>query len=414
MVKKKTIQKTTCSLILIILLSFGISSCSTTIEPGEEINPPAPAASATPSIPEASDIPTATKTMSIPASDGRPIAISYIEDTTSGAEIVSFSLNKQSNYSSIPVLTKTKFQGLSAIDDESNLYLVYGARENYLSKLSTDGKVETIELPYRWRIQTRWVGDKLFVLPKSADNSMAVIDTDLQIITLSPAIDAMDDGSRRWGEIGISNTSPAVVVWFSRAPITDDTGDYALYRTLSLDSLEMDEQRLKIPDSNGDANLIASIGLGPDNRLITGIIGIDILNNNALLCYDYGTVDRIILTNLEIFNLDTGESLTSFQYCCMGRLYDLRGGTIVENASRVYYLNDFQPVFDVTDFINVDLISNFWVNSNGYYWQILTTDEIIVIDENGQLEARYDLPSALPILGLIPESTIVSAFLLDT
>jgi hypothetical protein len=413
MAKKKTIQKSTFLFILIILLAFEFSSCAKTVEPVEEISPPTSTASAAPPTPETSETPTATQVVSTPSSNGRPIVISYIETTASGVEIISSSLNRQSNYSSIPVATKTKFQGLAAIDDENNLYLVYGARENYLSKLSIDGKVETVELPYRWRIQTRWVNDKLFVLPKSADNSMAVIDTNLQITTLSPAIDALDDGSRSQGQIGISNTSPAVIVWFPTFPITDETGDYALYRTLSLDSLEMDEQMLKIPDSKGDANLIASIGLGPDNRLITAIIGIDLLNNNALLCYDYGTTDRLILTNLEIFDLDAGESLTSFQYCCMGRTYDLRGNVIIENASHSYYLRDFQPVFEVTDFIDVDRLSYHWVNSNGNYWQILTTDEIIVIDEDGQLEARYNLPSTLPIMDLIPESTFLSAFLMD-
>ena len=418
MTKIKTNQKSSFSLILMFLLAFGFSSCATMVETDEKIELPAPTTSATLPTLEPSETPTATSVVSIPSSNGRPIVISYIETTTSGTEIISSSLNRQSHYSSIPVAAKTKFQGLAAIDDENNLYLVYGARENYLSKLSTDGKVETIELPYRWRLETRWVGDKLFVLPKSADNAMSVIDTDLQITTLSPAIDALDDGSRRWGQIGISNTTPAVIIWFSSEPITDETGDYVLYRTLSLDSLEMDEHKLKIPDSNGDANLIASIGLGSDNRLNTTVIGIDLLNNNALLCYDHPTTDRIILTNLEIFDLDAGESLISFQCCCMGRTYDLRGNIIVENAiienaSRAYYLSDFQPVFDVTDFVDVDLLPYYWVNSNGNYWQILTTDEIIVIDEDGQLEARYSLPSTLPMMDLIPESTFLSAFLLD-
>lgn len=411
--KLKTIQKATLLPILIVLLTFGLTSCSTTmtVESGEETDTPSPTVSAALPTPEASETPHATLAVSNPPPDGRPIVISYIENTDAGGEIVSSSLNSQSNYGSIPVVTKTTFQGPVAIDDENNLYLVYGARENYVSKLSVDGNVETIELPYWWQLQTLWVGDKLFVLPKSSDNSMSVIDTDLQITTLSPAIDALDDGTRTRGTIGISNTSPTALIWVSSLPIEDETGDYALYRTLSLESLEINEQRLKIPNSIRDGSLSAAIERGPDNRLNTIVVGIDQLNNNALLCYNYGTTERVILTNLEIYDLDAGESITSFQYCCMNGLYDLRGDTIIENASQVYNLSDFQPIFDVIEFIDIDGLSYYWMDSNGAYWQILTKDEIIVVDEGGQLEARYDLPSTVP-MDLLPEFNLLPAFLL--
>ena len=212
-------KKTTLFVILTIFVVIELTACSMTNSAYNETDQSNSTEPTLLAIQETSDGPNPTLSVSGMGSNEKPIVISYIKNNNSEWEIISSSLNSESNYSSIPVDTKTTFQGPVAIDDENNLYLIYGARENYVSKLSVDGKVETIELPYLWMLNSLWVGDKLFVLPISSDDSMIVIDTDLQITTLSPAIDTFNDGTRGSGTIGISNTSPKIVVWTSNQPI---------------------------------------------------------------------------------------------------------------------------------------------------------------------------------------------------
>ena len=412
-------KKTILFIILTAFVAIELTACSITNNTDRKIDQPGSTDSTALATKDISDGLNPTVSMSDISSNYRPIVISYIESDNSEWEILSSSLNSESNYSSIPVDAKTTFQGSAAIDEENNLYLIYGARENYVSKLSIDGMAETVELPYRWRLQTLWVGDKLFVLPISSDDSMTVIDLDLQITTLSPAIDTLDDGTRGTGTIGISNISPKVVVWTSSLPIKDETGEYALYRTLSLETYETTENRIKIPDSIGDEGQYASNGLGPDNRLNTTVIGIDLVNNNALLCSAYKEDERTTYYNLELFNSEEGESIISVNYPCINNVLDLRGDTIIDNSipetcgtTQVLNLSDLQSAFDVTAFIDTESDPYYWVSSNGNYWQIISNNEIFVINEGRLLEARYDLSSLLP-MGLKPESTLLPAFTIE-
>ena len=412
-------KKTTLFVILTIFVVIELTACSMTNSAYIETDQSNSTEPTILAIQETSDGPNPTFSVSGMGSNEKPIVISYIKNNNSEWEIISSSLNSESNYSSIPVDTKTTFQGPVAIDDENNLYLIYGARENYVSKLSVDGKVETIELPYLWMLNSLWVGDKLFVLPISSDDSMIVIDTDLQITTLSPAIDTFDDGTRGSGTIGISNTSPRVVVWTSNQPLEDETGEYALYRTLSLESFEIIENRMEIPESLRFEGQLDSIGLGPDNRLDTMVIGVDLLNNNAILCYSYKGDERVIYHNIELFNSEEWESIISFNYTCVNNVLDLRGSTIIDNSvpeacgtTQVLSLSDLQPAFDVTKYIDSESDQIYWVSSNGNYWQIVSNNEIIVINEDKQLEARYPLSFSISI-NLIPGKTLLPAFLIE-
>ena len=158
-------KKTTLFVILTIFVVIELTACSMTNSAYNETDQSNSTEPTLLAIQETSDGSNPTLSVSGMGSNEKPIVISYIKNNNSEWEIISSSLNSESNYSSIPVDTKTTFQGPVAIDDENNLYLIYGARENYVSKLSVDGKVETIELPYLWMLNSLWVGDKLFVLP---------------------------------------------------------------------------------------------------------------------------------------------------------------------------------------------------------------------------------------------------------
>jgi len=352
--------------------------------------------------------------------DVRPVVVSYIQKTDQGDQIVSCSLSSQREYSPIPVVNKTHFRGPALVDDENNLYLVYGSRENYVSKLSVNGQVETKELPYRWELQMVWAGNKLFVLPLSSDNSMSVVDNHLNIKTFSPSINRLEDGTLARGTLGVPDPTASIVIWVPAQPLTDETGDYALYRTLSLESFEVNEKRLKIPDTHWHWYETDQPVPSPDERLRTIVHGVDLESENVLLCYEHlrDGDERAIYATLELYSSQDGHSIEAMECCCMREeKFDLRGEMIIESRSfpescgsiQAINLGDLQPSFNIDSYIQPYDPSHHWLGSNGKYWLILSDDAVTVINENKQYEVSYPLPLTLP-MGWVPDSTLVLAF----
>jgi len=360
------------------------------------------------------DIPQTTAGLPGAESGQYPVAVSYIDETDQETQIISTALNFKADYSPIPVDTTVEFRGPAAVDEQNNLFLVYGSSENRISKLGVNGEVETIELPYQGPFQSLWAGVKLFILP--IENSMAVVDTNLQITTLTPAINILDDGTTDSGKLGITTKND--IIWAASTPIKTETGDYALYRSISLESYEITEQRLQIPVSDWNWYQEDSPNPGPNDRLGTVIHAIDPQRERVLLCYQYMGEDRVIYSTLELYNTSDHASINSIECCCINNLFELRGDSIIENsfpeacgATRVFNLYDLQPSFDVAPYLSIQSPLNNWVSSNGRYWLILSDKEISVFNEDQQFEASYQLPSNLPQVW-VPSSTLVPAFLI--
>lgn len=408
-------KKTTRKLILIILILIILTACSSIGQSETDSE------NASGTLELLTEI-IASPHTSIPVSDlgpgELPMIIAYIEEADEQRRIISTALNFQSDYLPIPVEKDTYFCGAVGFDSDLNLYIVYGSENNYLSKLSIDGKVETIELPYKWQLQTLWAGNKLFILAK--ESSMAVINTDLAITTLSPAINILEDGTAGDGSLGITNDPITALVWVSSIPIEDETGNFALYRTLSLDTLTTSEFKLEIPDSDWNWYESNPTNQGTDERLGTIVYGIDIQSENVLLCNNYKKGDdEIVYSNMELFASKSGESITSFDYCCMNKTFDICGNSIIENAipetcstTQVLGLSDLKPLFDVTEFLNPKNPLANWVGSNGVYWQILSNNKVTVINSDLQYEVSYPFPSNLTI-DLLPGTTLLPAFRIE-
>jgi len=418
-------KKTTRTLILIIQLTIFLSSClsinqsevdneniSGTIEPLSTETPKSP------NIETAQS--TITPTVKSELTHGElPVIVSYIEEIDGQIKIISTALNFQSNYVSISVDKDTDFRGQIAVDSDLNLYILYGFRTNYFSKLSIDGNIETIEIPYEWEIQTLWVGNKIFILAN--EPSMAVINTDLTITTISPAINILEDDKASIGYLGMTNTPSPTVIWISSHPIENIMGDYALYRTLSLDTLTINDNKLRIPNSNWNWYESDSPTQHIGERLETIVYGVDIQNKNVLLCYNYikeGN-NQSISSKLELFASKTGEPIISYDFPCMNRIYDLRGNSIISMTNplsggvvQVLGLNDLQPLFDFTEFFDMKNYYDNWISSNGVYWQIVSKNRITVLNSDPKDEISYSMPSNLPT-DIIPGTTLLSAFLIE-
>jgi len=354
-------------------------------------------------------------TSKIPTQEiARPIAISFIQQTDRGEELHSYSLSQDAEYTPIPVERGTDLRAPAALDSSDNLYLAYGSRTNYISKLGLDGSITTIELPNTWNYQSVWAGDKLLVLPMISANEIYIVDTNLEVKTISPALNILPDGQRSTGSLGHANTSSNTAIWVATTPIRNADGDFAFYRTFDLDKGETTEEMLRIPVSNRDwcpSN-------NPDDRLGTIVYGVDTQNKNVLLCYGLAQENNSVATTLELFASSSGKTIDQEKRCCINNQFDLRGGTIIENFApescsdcRVRNWSDNQPSFDLEPFMtSVNPVDN-WLMSNGRYWMILTDKNVTVINEDKQYEATYNLPSNLPP-NLIPGSTIVVAYLL--
>ena len=348
-----------------------------------------------------------------------PVIVSCIEEIDGQRNIISTALNFQSNYMSISVENGTDFRGQIAVDSDLNLYFLYGSRTNYFSKISVEGNIETIEIPYKWKLQTLWVGNKFFILAN--EPSMAVINTDLMVTTISPAINILEDDKASLGYLGMTTTPFPTVIWVSSHPIENIMGDYALYRTLSLDTLTINENKLKIPNSNWNWYESSSSTQHIGERLGTIFYGVDIQNENVLLCYNYKKEgnNQNISSKLELFASKTGETIISYDFPCMNRIYDLRGNSIISMTNplsggivQVLGLNDLQPLFDFTEFFDMENYYDNWISSNGVYWQIVSKNKVTVL--NGDLKdvISYSLPSNLPT-DIIPGTTLLPAFLIE-
>jgi hypothetical protein len=349
-----------------------------------------------------------------------PVILSYIEETDGERNIISTALNFQADYSAIPVERGTDFRGQAAVDSDLNLYLLYGSRINYFSKLSIDGKIETIEIPYNWTMETGWVGHQLFVMANA--HSMSVINTDLEITTLSPALNDLEDGIYR-GSLRTTKASSPTVIWTFMEPVEDETGDYALYRTLSLDTLTTSEYKLKIPDSDSGGNSQYYPTHDPNQRRGTLVYTIDIQNENVFLCYGDSKENELGGTSvhywLELYASKIGETAATGDFPCLNRVFDLRGNSIISMSNPVsggetwvLGLNDLQPIFDITEYFDMDNYYDNWISSNGVYWQIISQDEITVIYSDLQNDASYPFPYELPT-DLIPGTTLVPVFLIN-
>lgn len=359
--------------------------------------------------------PTATERLSTQETGKYPVAVSYIKKAGQGVQIISKALNYKANYSTIFIDKKVKFRNQATVDAYGNLYLIYGSKENRMSKLGINGEVETIVLPYQWQFQSIWVGDKLFIL--STENSMAIVDTSLEVTMHSPAINIVDDEIVP-GKLGITTTND--VIWFATLPLKTESGDYALYRRVSMENYETTEGRLPIPDSNWDLGQEDQIKPDTNDRLRTIIHAVYPDSARVLLCYEHRKDEGIgIFATLELYETLDNTSIISLERCCMNNEIELHGDTIIENSypetcgyTQVLNSFDLEPSFGVKSYLNTKNWLSNWVGSNGRYWLIHSDQEITVINEDREFEATYPLPSNLP-QNWVRGSTLVPAFLIN-
>jgi len=398
--------------LLTLIFYLFMTACTSPVSPTQP-STPAPDEPVLPESAQNDPTESPTETPIVVEKADRPVVIAYITEAESSHEIVSLSLHHPVDYARIAVDDSTIFQGPAAIDSEHNLYLVYGFKERFVSKLGVDGTVKTIPLKNRTS-HTLWIGNKLLVVPETADNEMMVIDQNLDVRVISPSLIYLSDGTRPTGRLGIGNDpSGNLAVWVDTLPVQTQEGVFARYRTLDVDTGEVIETLLPIPESS---------------FLIKGV---DIARQNVLICNIVKSLDDQTsnIGILEIHDSSMGKAVTQETHCCLNNIFDLRGDTIVENIvpeccsyQSVRNWSDYQPSFDYDAWLaefQPPGDYNAWLSevqerllSNGRYWIVKTQNKIVIFNEERVFEGVYEFPDDLPE-NLIPEISLTVAFLLN-
>ena len=321
-----------------------------------------------------------------------PIVVVNIS-RSSTIEIQSTALNQDLTYSNIPVDNATVLRGQPAVDSENNLYIPYGSQDNYLAKLGPDGSVTTIEINTDWHYDSQWVDNKFLIVPH-APNEMVLIDLDLTIETIPNSLAYLDD-EHKFGYLGLSNASPREAIWSFSTPLRNEEGDFAFYRTFNIDTGKITEFQMEVPSTSKD---YIPNPENEDEKMGLIVYGIDNANQNALICYAMfpnGTFQ----TTLELYDGETGATITKEVRCCLNNKFNLEGEAIVEDSAfesccvpGVRNWIDYEPTFSYVSLLRSEDGENISFIPFSEAWLIATETRVIVVDTQNHDYPSYDLP----------------------
>lgn len=329
-----------------------------------------------------------------------PVALSFFQVNGAGYQIVSVLLGQNIEYPVIPIENKkTIFLGPAAIDSQNNLYLIYGQKENYISKLSPDGTVTTKPVPFDKSSQAVWIGETFVVVPIHSTKPTYIVDTQLNIKEITPSLNVVTDAvPNNTGFLGIADAADNLAIWVFTRPVRTEIGYFAHYRTLDSITGETLDGLLPIPAHAEDFTQTND----PADRLGTLVYGVDPTSQHVLLCYGISSGNNSISTVLELYASQSGRAIQQEDRCCLNNIFDLRGDTFIENHTpetcsgrTIQNWSDMESAIDTQLFMNSPKQNNAWIVSNGIYWVIKTDQKVAVFNTDKVLEAEYILPAQL-------------------
>ena len=332
---------------------------------------------------------------------GLPVTISFVKNQwTSDAEIITIGLTGDLNYSAIPVKRETVLKSLPAIDQEGNVFLLYGtnygANSTFFSRLGIDGSIETISVPVSGPIvDAVWISNRLFI---NWEN-LLIVSTDMRIEE-QPAINKLPDGNSGLGFMGLANETEKSLVWFASQPLLEGDKQYAFYRTYNTKTCETYEGNLEIPYSIPDYSPTNN----PDDRLGTRVLGVDTSSKHVLLCYiKYRKGENSGYSILELHDPANGEVVSIEQTCCNNTVITSSGAFYSSNLpGESCGLDIVRRYSDGSDLINFssntgldpDLRRRFWQwhGTNGDYWIVMDQEKLTILDNSGKELHEYKMP----------------------
>jgi hypothetical protein len=341
-----------------------------------------------------------------------PVTVSFVKNQwSSDTEIITVDLTGVHNYAAIPVKKETVLKAEPAIDQEGNVYLLYGAHSTLFSKLGSDGNIETINVPnIGSTVDSVWIGNRLYIYKEY----LLIVSTDMTIEE-QPAINKLPDGDLGLGFLGLANETEKSLVWVARLPLREDDKLYAFYRTYNAKTGETYEGKLEIPYSIQDYTPTNN----PDDRLGTIVMGVDTASKHVLLCYtQYPKDEKWGYSILELYDASTGEIVSSEQTCCSDTIITSSGENYFSNKpvescgfDMVRRYSDGSDLIEFPPYAFPNLFRN-WHGTNGAYWILMDKETLTVLDNSGKQLYEYSMPDGFP-KHCSPPECISPAFLIS-
>ena len=311
-----------------------------------------------------------------------PVVISAILPTEEGEmQLVTQGLNRKANYAKLPVANNGVLKADPRIDEAGNIYLLYGAKETYFSKLSPDGGVETKELDVYTVVDTLWVGEALLICQRNATE-------DLFVVTTTFETEAVED-VKCGGKLGLSNGKMDRAVWFNTSEA--DEKILVSYHTYNPISKETHEGNLELPFASAE---VQPGEVEADVRYMADVIAVDSETDNIILTYMSTTKDGSQSQYwLEVYDpqkqdvvvKELGGSINhGIQFSGSAIFSSGTPGTEVITMARRF--SDLSFIMNYEDYQPKRFNGNLqwdWLVTNGSLWYRMNNEVVLIYDNQG-------------------------------
>lgn len=387
------------SMVLVLVALFALTSCVNQ-QAGEQVNLASNDNSLVYPIQEVDQEAVESPVEQVPGETVPHITLSYVKNNGNNeAELVTVALNNDSVYASLAVNAKTRIKSQARIDDEGNVYFVYGKPKNVFVKLSPDETLEDIELPLTSFTQSVWIGDQLIV---PHNDEIYIIKSTMEIEVV-PGFAAFTEGAESANTLGLSNDNPPLALWLAQSPVRRGDELFAAYQTFDPVTKVVESYELPIPWASENWGGTENAG-NSSERLGSIVHAVDTESKNALICYGTQSTEGELISiqsHLELYDTECAQPIKTEDNCCINRVIDFAGNfyssAVVPEACSY---NVIQRLSDGSDLVDLSKIRDdvkpqkfHWVGSNGDLWVYLNPSAALVMNHEGKVLQTFDLPA---------------------
>lgn len=332
---------------------------------------------------------------SVQDSSAPPVVISYLDVAEdSKLAIITKSLNRDHHYAKLPVEAKTILKADPRIDEAENIYLLYGSKETYFSKLGPDGSVETKELDVYAVVDTLWVGEFLLICQQNANNDLLVVNKAFEAEAV-PSVTCE-------GKWGLSAGKMDKALWFLSSEADGKT--QISYHTYNPTNKESSEGKVELPFVRVDGNMDTD---DPSKKSMLDVVAIDSENENVVLTYLAGNTDSGVSESwLEIYDPKQQKPLVSVKGGGVDRSFQFSGTAFYSIGSPG--TGGYTMAYQISDLAKIQSFESYdterykgmltwdWLATNGSHWYRMTNKDVLVYDQQGLLLSTYENTLSIP------------------
>lgn len=310
-----------------------------------------------------------------------PVVISAIVPAEDGAmQIVTQGLNRIAGYAKLPVESNAILKADPRIDDAGNVYLLYGAKRTYLTKLGSDGSVDTKELDVYTVVNTLWVGESLLICQQNADKTLLVVNTKFETETVA---DVKCEG--KWG---ISSGKMDKALWFLSSE--EDGKTLISYHTFNPISKETSEGKLELPFVLVD---LTEAEKDPEKRYLLDVLAVDSETENVIMTYLTYDKDGEEKYWLEVYDAKQQQVLVNEPGGSINHGIQFSGSAIygsgtpgTEVITMARRFSDLSVILTYDDYVPKKfngVLQWDWLATNGALWYRMNNEAVLIYDNQG-------------------------------